>query len=99
MNNLECSQMMRAMARVSEIISQMPLEEMVGYLDYVLEHSGEATEEAQQGVEALGRMKRQAEALLTVKFIRLENRAALPEALNADNAIAASRWLGELLKG
>ena len=84
---------MMAVARISEIILQLPLDELLDM------HAEAATLAAEHDPILLARAKENMErsvallkSLLNVRMVQLENRAHRPEPVNISNALAAAQW-------
>ena len=92
---------MKAVRRVAEILIQLPLEDCLDLHNESLARpkgENETQEEFDAANKQLTDSKRMIEAMITVKLVKLENRANNAEQVNINNAIAAAAWSAILSK-
>ncbi len=97
MTHEEFKASMRAIDRVAEILIQLPLDECLEIHEEALKRPDGDQDQNEKDAKKLTDSKRQIEALITAKLIRMENRANFNPINNANNAIASAAWAALLM--
>ena len=99
MNNETFKKHHLAIVRIAEIVTHLQLEEYIEELERA-DLGGCVTNPDlhADAMDGLARMKQEAESLLYVQKVRLNNREHQSDQVNTDNAAAALAWLHNLMQ-